>query len=33
MRAIVLSFLVLTLVGAALASPRMAVIEEFTNWG
>jgi hypothetical protein len=31
MRAIVLSLLVLALAGAATASPRMAVIEEFTN--
>ena len=31
MRAFVMSLLVLAFVGAAAASPRMAVIEEFTN--
>jgi hypothetical protein len=31
MRAFVLSLLVLAFAGAALASPRMVVIEEYTN--
>lgn len=31
MRAFVLSLLVLAFVGTAAASPRMAVIEEYTN--
>ncbi len=31
MRPFVLSLLVLAFVGAAFASPRMAVIEEYTN--
>jgi len=33
MRAFVMSLLVLGFVGAAVASPRMAVIEEYTNTG